>query len=151
MGGKSAFRTYDDEINSLHSWKCFFANILDIISQMKENSQGCYYQLWRKHSNFQDIYHELATMALVSTKSGKIAVHFGNGSQTLPFEDTVNKMHTSVISRQLAERENCHEYFWRLLGLIARVNLHSSNYTSRFLFPVLRRVRLLIQHETALL
>lgn len=90
---------------------------------MKENSQGCYHQLWRKQSNFQDIYHELATMALVSKESGKIAVHFRNGSQTLPFEDTVNKTHTSVISRQLAARENCHEYFWRLLCSIERVNL----------------------------
>lgn len=70
------------EINSIYSWKRFFANISDIISQMKENSQACYHRLWRKQSNFQDIYHNLATMALASKESGEIAVHFGNSSRT---------------------------------------------------------------------
>lgn len=88
MGGKCAFSTYYDELKSLYSWKCF-ANTLDIISQMKENSQGYYHELWRK-TNFKDMYCNLATMSLVFKNSGKIAVHFRNGSQTLPFSNTVN-------------------------------------------------------------
>lgn len=72
LAGKCAFSTYYDERNSLHSWKCF-ANTLDIISQMKENSQSYYHQLWRKQSNFQDMYHKRTTMAVVSKKTvGKL-------------------------------------------------------------------------------
>ena len=37
------------------------------------------------------IYCKLATMPPVTKNSGRMPVHFRNGPQTLPFENTVNK------------------------------------------------------------
>jgi hypothetical protein len=45
---------------------------------MKENSPGCYHQLWRRQSKIVKLFvHcELAARALVSKENGRIAVHF---------------------------------------------------------------------------
>lgn len=99
MGGKCAFSTYYDELKSLHSWKCF-ANTLDIISQMKENSQGYYHQLWRKQTNFKDMYCKMATMPLVF-KNWKNCCAFQKW-----FPDTSLREHSQLSANKQALKMN---------------------------------------------